>query len=82
MNWMIIMVIAAIAILVPAALLATFGSTRDTYQYERHYGENGFSQEVQRPDTPGNTRHQLKDFVDASGDLSEEPPVADWPSEM
>lgn len=47
MNWSVMIVVGVIGVLVPVALVATFFSTRDSHKYACHYGQNGYSQEVQ-----------------------------------
>ncbi|MFK7737207.1 MAG: hypothetical protein AB8B50_14320 [Pirellulaceae bacterium] len=88
MSWTPILVIAAIAILVPTALVAAFASTKDTYQYSAHYSKHGFTQE---------TREELIQLGCAKAEVIEsdrvedtnpestagyERPVADWPTEL
>lgn len=83
MNWAIVAVLGAIGILVPIALVATFASTQDTHQYERHYGKNGFSPEPQKRLVE---RDELRDKVTAdravASNSSVFQPVAEWPREL
>lgn len=78
MNMMILIVVAAVTVLVPTALVATFVTTKDTYQYARHYGTNGYSQEVQQKDV-----NDPSDVVAETGDAAAHfEPVSDWPQEL
>lgn len=68
----IIVVLLAVAVLVPIALFAAFNATKDSHRYECHYDENGFSPEVivetqvsNAPETP-----------------VAEAPLEEWPSEL
>ncbi len=76
MNWIILMVVLVVIVLVPAALIATFAGTKDTHQYHRHYGEHGFSQEVQSDEPQATNRDQQERQLNA------EPPVTEWPPEL
>lgn len=79
MNLTIFAVVAAVVILVPTALFATFATTKDTYQYARHYGQNGYTQEIQSDmEFP---RDEVRP-EDAAHGAAQEPPVVDWPTEL
>lgn len=79
MNWTIFVVLAALIVLVPTALYATFAATRDSYQYERHYGENGFTQEP---------RDDIAEVLNPPTSRTEEDadqagyPLSEWPSDL
>lgn len=78
MNWTIFAVITVVAIFVPMALIATFASTKDTYQYARHYGERGFSPEIDgQAVNSGSVELQSRSANDQF-----EPPIVEWPIEL
>lgn len=75
MNWIVLTVVAMVALLVPTALYATFSTTKDSYSYEHHYTRNGFSQELPC---------DLDEIGLSEGEMEGQPyqPVADWPTEL
>lgn len=87
MNWIIFSVLAAILLMVPTALFATFACAKDTHQYECHYGESGYSQEVQVLAQPEDSTSKSQRFA-ANKALAAKNPVRrdsamiDWPTEL
>ena len=73
MNWTTVLVIAVIVFLVPTALFAAFATTKDSHQYERHYSEFGYSQEIQA-DRDHSSVEQAP--------YANEPPVVNWPQDF
>jgi hypothetical protein len=93
MSWTPILVIAAIAILVPTALVAAFASTKDTHQYSAHYGKHGFTQEPQEELLQlADAKHPSADSEQSSNGHFEslhhgsaaryQQPVTEWPTEL
>ena len=87
MNWITTLIAAAIVVLVPTALAATFYCFRDTHGYHAHYTKSGFSPEA------SHDREQAREKARSHHDVSELEsqenvdktsmwPVSDWPSEL
>lgn len=72
MNLVIVLVVVVVGILIPTALVATFTSTKDTYRYQRHYGPNGYSQELEA-DGKYAAQSQLNQST---------APVENWPEQL
>ncbi|MFN3189454.1 MAG: hypothetical protein ACE361_02940 [Aureliella sp.] len=81
-----VLIVAIIAILVPAALFAAFSSTKDTHQYSQHYGKHGFTQETQQELVEIGTR---REEAELEGETEAETvqqcdlrPITNWPTEL
>lgn len=82
MNVVIVVVVAAISVLVPTALVAAFSSTKDTYRYQRHYGPNGYSQEVES-DGQYEAQHRRNPSSAPVQNLPvQNLPVENWPEQL
>ena len=91
MNWVILGVIIAVVLLIPAALYATFANTRDSYDFARHYSGRDFSPELPEDRDKGRladesrqseTLRQQRDTAAPPPVESESSPVAEWPREL
>lgn len=82
MNWILVALTVIVAVLVPAALLVTFLTTKDTYTYAEHYGEHGFSQEVQRPASAESVPSASLEPQPQAHGTQQDPPVTEWPREL
>ena len=71
MNLVIVVVVAVVSVLVPTALIATFTSTKDTYHYQKHYGPNGYSQELE-----GDLNARQQQAAHSAA------PVEEWPDQL
>ncbi|MCA9193290.1 MAG: hypothetical protein KDB03_16075 [Planctomycetales bacterium] len=60
MNWSMLAVLTAVLILLPIAMYGVFNLSRDSYDYQRHYDQKGYSAELPEDYYRNNSDRDIK----------------------